>query len=77
MTEASDSDNDRIICFCHNVRRCEIVAAIRNGATTHERLQECTRASTGCGGCEYELLEILSEELAEAAAGGDTKPAKG
>lgn len=58
-----DSDNDRLVCFCHAVRLSELIAAIRDGATTHLEIQKRTRASTGCGGCECEVLEVLEAEL--------------
>jgi NAD(P)H-nitrite reductase large subunit len=58
-----DDIEDRTVCFCHNVRLVELLAAIRQGATTLPELQAQTCASTGCGGCEWEVLEILDEEL--------------
>ena len=55
---------DRTVCFCHNVQLVALVAAIRAGATTLHDIQADTCASTGCGGCEYEVLEALEKELA-------------
>lgn len=62
-------EDDRIICFCHNVRLSELIAAIRAGADTHAKIQSETCASTGCGGCEWEVLQILEDELAGTKAG--------
>jgi NAD(P)H-nitrite reductase large subunit len=61
----SSQDPDRTICFCHCVSYKELVEAIRSGKTTLHDIQEATRASTGCGGCESEVLEILEAELAK------------
>jgi NAD(P)H-nitrite reductase large subunit len=58
--------DDCTVCFCNCVKRSELVAAIRAGATTHGLIMERTKASTGCGGCEPEVLEILESELAAA-----------
>ena len=58
---------DRTICFCHNVHHSAIVSAIRAGADNLGAIQSETCASTGCGGCEYEVLDILEEELAKLA----------
>lgn len=57
---------DRTVCFCHNVSLSELLTAIRGGARTLAAVQEKTRASTGCGGCEWEVLAVLEEEAAKA-----------
>lgn len=64
------TDLEQTICFCHCVSRGTLVQAIQEGARTHAEIQKVTRASTGCGGCEVEVLEILEAELAKAPAGG-------
>ncbi|MCC7440900.1 MAG: (2Fe-2S)-binding protein [Bdellovibrionales bacterium] len=53
---------DRTVCFCHNVPRSRIIAEIRAGNRTLQAIRACTHASTGCGGCEFEVREILAEE---------------
>jgi NAD(P)H-nitrite reductase large subunit len=55
------TDDERLICFCHNVTAGRIREAIRGGATTHTLIQEKTCASTGCGGCTYDVLEVLQQ----------------
>ena len=60
---APTDPNDRRICFCHNVMKSVIETAIKDGAHTIEAIQAETCASTGCGGCEIEVEEILEEEL--------------
>ncbi len=61
MTE----DEDRTVCFCHNVPLSRILEVIRAGGTTLEHIQADTCASTGCGGCEWDVVEILESELAK------------
>lgn len=66
MTDAlnsNESDHNRIVCFCHNVQLKALLEAIRAGATSHEAIKEKTHASTGCTGCEWDVLEILRDEL--------------
>lgn len=66
MSDTDEKPNDnRTICFCHAVKLQELVAAIRAGATTIEAIQDETGASTGCGGCEFDVREILEDELAK------------
>ena len=54
---------ERIICFCHDVSDQQILAAIQNGAKDLYSIQCQTFASTGCGGCESDILEILESGL--------------
>jgi len=53
---------DQTICFCHNVSLGELRRAIRAGAVTIAEIQARTKASTGCGGCECDVAEILGKE---------------
>jgi nitrite reductase (NADH) large subunit len=55
---------DRTVCFCHNVSLLTLKAAIAAGAHDIVAIQAETCASTGCGGCQFEVEEVLTEELA-------------
>jgi NAD(P)H-nitrite reductase large subunit len=68
MKAVTQDTEDHTVCFCHNVPRSELIAAIRAGAITLSQIQEQTLASTGCGGCECEVTEILEAELRELKA---------
>jgi NAD(P)H-nitrite reductase large subunit len=52
----------RMVCFCHCVREEELLAAIRQGADTLRKLQLETLAATGCGACEYDVLDLLKNK---------------
>ena len=52
-------DPEQTICFCHCVSYADIVKAIGEGNVTLEQIQAATCASTGCGGCESDVTEIL------------------
>ncbi len=67
MGNSDSKDDQRTICFCHNVTCARIRSAIQAGATTLKQIQDQTKASTGCTGCESEVVEILEEELAASA----------
>ena len=43
--------------------KATIKKAIEDGAKTVDDIKEMTEASTGCGGCEDEIQEILDELL--------------
>jgi NAD(P)H-nitrite reductase large subunit len=60
---SATQDSTQTICFCHNVPLGRLREAIRGGADTLEKIQIETCASTGCGGCEPEVTEILEETL--------------
>lgn len=51
---------DTIICFCHSVTARQILFEIGQGARTLEEIQDQTRAATGCGGCKWDVLDLLS-----------------
>ncbi|MCM2322919.1 MAG: (2Fe-2S)-binding protein [Oligoflexia bacterium] len=69
MSEVDD-DSERLVCFCHCVSYRQLVEAIRQGATTLQNLREKTRASTGCGGCTWEVEEILGLNVASGSGKG-------
>jgi NAD(P)H-nitrite reductase large subunit len=50
---------DATICYCHSVTVRQILAEIGRGATTLAEIRERTRATTGCGGCEWDVLDLL------------------
>jgi nitrite reductase (NADH) large subunit len=68
--DSASRDPDQTICFCHNVSYAELLKAISGGAHTLEAIRAKTCASTGCGGCEFDVSEILEEELAKIGVQG-------
>ena len=60
---------DRIVCHCMEVSYETIKKAIEDGAKTVDDIKEMTEASTGCGGCEDEIQEILDELLKQTENG--------
>jgi bacterioferritin-associated ferredoxin len=54
-----------IICYCNNIERSVIENAIRNGATTLNKIFDSTTAGIGsCGGsCRVKLHQMLESFL--------------
>jgi bacterioferritin-associated ferredoxin len=48
-------------CICHAVTDDEVVAAIDSGATTLDAVASATYASTGCGGCQDHIEDLIDE----------------
>jgi nitrite reductase (NADH) large subunit len=65
------SDPNAQICSCNNISRGDVVSTIRElgveGASFAE-VKKCSKAGTGCGGCEPVVKSILKTEL-EAMGG--------
>lgn len=64
--EGPSDDPNAQICSCNDVTRGEIAATIIDlgiEKATLGAVKKCSRAGTGCGGCEPEVKVILKEEL--------------
>jgi nitrite reductase (NADH) large subunit len=60
------SDPNSQICSCNDVSRGMIVNAIKElgvNDATYSAVKKCTKAGSGCGGCEPQVKAILSETL--------------
>lgn len=51
-----------IVCHCHGVTDREIRNTVQCGARTAEDVAEACGASSGCGGCESLVAEIVQSE---------------
>ncbi len=59
------TDPNTQVCSCNDVSRGNIVDTIKSlGVTaTLKEVKVCSKAGTGCGGCEPDVKKILSQEL--------------
>ena len=48
-----------------HVHEATIIQAIRDGARSVDALAAATRASTGCGTCRFDLLDLIARVTAE------------
>ncbi|ORU92394.1 MAG: nitrite reductase large subunit [Cycloclasticus sp. symbiont of Poecilosclerida sp. N] len=55
--------NTAQICSCFDVTKGDICTAVADGNTTMSAIKECTKASTGCGGCTALVGQVLNKEL--------------
>lgn len=58
-------DTNAVICSCNDVTRGTIASAVAKLGVdaTLPALKKCTRAGTGCGGCDPQVKSILAQEL--------------
>jgi len=56
----------QIVCKCKGVKYKTIKKAIKEGATTIEKVKAKTRANTGCGKqCTRKIKDMITEHLTE------------
>lgn len=66
VEETVSTDPTTQICSCNDVSRGDIVAAIQElgvDGATYPAVKKCTKAGSGCGGCEPQVKSILAETL--------------
>lgn len=51
------------VCSCHNVAKEDVISAMNAGACDLASVKQCTKASTGCGGCAALLKSVVDGEL--------------
>ncbi len=74
QASADDGSGERIICSCHQVSESRIVAAIKNGAASHEALGKALGCGTKCGSCIPELKQTIGNVLSKTTE-ADLDPA--
>lgn len=62
MTADSKENMNEVICACSGTRRREIAQLIAQGETDLERISRITGAGSGCGGCEFEMRQMLTKD---------------
>ncbi|GAX13836.1 nitrite reductase (NADH) large subunit [Fistulifera solaris] len=67
MEEESISDDPNTqICSCNDVTRGAIASVVQElgvQEATYANVKKCSRAGTGCGGCESQVKAVLASEL--------------
>lgn len=61
-----------IICECSGTTVAGIERLLARGIRDLEGVSRATGACSGCGGCEYDVEQLLAQ-LVSAAAGGDAQ----
>jgi nitrite reductase (NADH) large subunit len=57
-----------LICHCYGVSDRQVRALAEEGATSLDRVQDCTSAGTGCGGCLAAVEAALERACANLTA---------
>lgn len=60
-SEDSEETDESLVCFCHCVSKKTIIEAILSGADTFEKVQAELNTSTGCGGCEPDVKDLVKK----------------
>ncbi|KAF3980965.1 MAG: (2Fe-2S)-binding protein [Methylococcales symbiont of Hymedesmia sp. n. MRB-2018] len=61
MNEDDPSENDKVICTCTGTTKAKVIELINKGAKDLDKIASATGASTGCGSCDVEVMDILEE----------------
>lgn len=60
-----DIEND-VICYCSGTTARQIKQLLDDGISDPERISRITGAASGCGGCEFEFQQLISEHAQDA-----------
>lgn len=61
MSEQDLSADNEVICYCSGTQKQEIQKLIAQGERDMERISRITGALSGCGGCEFEMKQLLKQ----------------
>lgn len=65
MNAKPDTENN-VLCYCSGTTEQQIKALLAEGIVDSERISRITGAASGCGGCEFEFHQLVSEHTQEA-----------
>lgn len=51
------------LCYCTGTTAAKILDLIKQGKNSLEEIINATGATTGCGGCDYEVAKWVEQEL--------------
>lgn len=57
-------EDDKLLCYCKNIRYGEVRACIADGAKTVEQVMKRSSAGTGCRSCHFDIEELFKEDRA-------------
>lgn len=61
MNETDQDTDQNVICYCSGTTVQQIKQLLAEGTTDPERISRITGAGSGCGGCEFDLQQLLAE----------------
>ena len=57
----NQADLDEVICRCSGTTRQQIMDLIADEVRSLDKISRMTGACSGCGGCEFDVCELLAE----------------
>ncbi len=60
MSSENTNQKDEVLCHCSGTTRNEVQSLYEQGKDI-EAISRWTGAISGCGGCEWEIAELLNE----------------
>lgn len=54
-----------VVCGCFNVTYKDLTDAVKKGAKSFDKVQEITKAGTGCQDCLASVKELVDEILSK------------
>lgn len=66
MSENTVSNEDEVVCMCSGTTRAKVRLLFEQGLDA-EAISRRTGALSGCGGCEWEIADMLKALAAEKA----------
>ena len=61
MNNTQPNQKETPICYCTGTTESKIKDLIAKKINTLERIADMTGATTGCGACEYDILELIKQ----------------
>jgi NAD(P)H-nitrite reductase large subunit len=62
--EPTRHEDDKLLCYCKNIRYGEVRTCVAEGAKTVEQVMKRSTAGTGCRSCHFDIEEVLKEDRA-------------
>ena len=60
MNNSHPNQQKEVICFCTGATKAQIKEQMDNGMDTFDKIANQTGAGTGCGSCDYLIVELLA-----------------
>jgi NAD(P)H-nitrite reductase large subunit len=67
MNNKHTATQEEIICQCSGTKRAKVEQLIARGVNTIEKIAIMTGATTGCGACDYLVLELIAQSTRDVA----------
>ncbi|MDT4289786.1 (2Fe-2S)-binding protein [Methylomonas sp. MO1] len=59
MNAVQPNTENNVLCYCSGTTEQQIKALLAEGIVDPERISRITGAASGCGGCEFELQQLI------------------